>query len=558
MRDYLRQIPFFSTLSDEDLNVVAMRLRTKRFRKGASVFLAGEPGDAMYIIQSGLVKITSEEGEHERFILYLGPGNFFGEGAALFGGNHSASVYVVIDAELLILDHADLTALLDQHPAMALTIIRELHQRLRLSLRTPIQPKEITLIAVMGDATPLLAEHLAQATGEDVFLFDLGGMNNMPINQASLAQGHVYLPHANGSLTWEELPVRLSRLVKQYYWALLWVAPEETAITLKAVDQADLRVVLGSAYTLQAQQLIPRDRVCSDDTPSAIHQLARQLARRQIGLALSSGNARGIAHIGVLKVLEEEKIPIDMITGTSAGALFGAMFAAGRTIEEISKFAVSIPREYSLLTGFKNWDVRMPPRAGLIKGNALLNHIRKWIFDKTFDDLKIPLAVVTVDLISGEEIVFDRGPVAEAVRASMSVGGLLEPAQHNGRYLIDGGAVNPVPVQALADKGVNLIVASNVIPNVQDRLRRRRLQNNKRLPGLVDIVLGEREIMESEIIRSRIQPVNVLIQPDVARYHVREYDKVAEIIRSGEEAARLQIPLIRKLLAPRPRKRAYD
>jgi NTE family protein len=247
-----------------------------------------------------------------------------------------------------------------------------------------------------------------------------------------------------------------------------------------------------------------------------------------------------------------------MISGTSAGALFGAMYAAGRSIEEISKFAVSIPREYSLLTGFKNWDVRVPPRAGLIKGNALLNHIRKWIFDKTFDDLKIPLAVVTVDLISGEEIVFDRGPVAEAVRASMSVGGLLEPAQHNGRYLIDGGAVNPVPVQALADKGVNLILASNVIPNVQDRLRRRRLQNTKRLPGLVDIVLGEREIMESEIIRTRIQPVNVLIQPDVARYHVREYDKVADIIRSGEEAAQLQIPFIRKLLAPRPRKMAHD
>ncbi|CAG0945055.1 partial Cyclic AMP receptor protein, partial [Anaerolineae bacterium] len=257
MRDYLRQIPFFSTLSDEDLNVVAMRLHTKRFRKGASVFLAGEPGDAMYFIQSGLVKIISEEGERERFILYLGPGNFFGEGAALFGGNHSASVYVVIDAELLVLDHADLTELIDQHPAMALTIIRELHQRLRLSLRAPIQPKEITLIAVMGDATPLLAEHLAQATGEDVFLFDLGGMGNLPLNQASLAQGHVYLTHANGSLAWEDLPVRLSRLVKQYYWALLWVAPEETAITIKAIDQADLRVALGSAYTLQAQRLIP-------------------------------------------------------------------------------------------------------------------------------------------------------------------------------------------------------------------------------------------------------------------------------------------------------------
>jgi NTE family protein len=101
---------------------------------------------------------------------------------------------------------------------------------------------------------------------------------------------------------------------------------------------------------------------------------------------------------------------------------------------------------------------------------------------------------------------------------------------------------------------MNIIIASNVIPTLQDRSRWQRGQISKGASSLVDIMLNEREIMEGEIIRSRMHPVDVVIQPDVARYHVRQYEKAPEIIRAGEDAARLQIPYIRKLLAPRPRK----
>jgi CRP-like cAMP-binding protein len=235
MRDRLRQVSLFSNLSDAELDDIASRAHTKHVHKGASVFLAGEPGDCMYVILSGLVKIISEQKDSDRFILYLGPGNFFGEGAALFGGNHSASVYVVIDADLLVLTSQDIHPLMQRHPQMSLMIIRELHARLRISLRSPIQTKELTLITVVGDAAPTLAEHLAQISGEDVLLFDLGGMSGHPVNPAVLAQDHVYLTYANNDLTAETLPERLSQLIKQYYWALLWVSPDETPLTLKAI-----------------------------------------------------------------------------------------------------------------------------------------------------------------------------------------------------------------------------------------------------------------------------------------------------------------------------------
>jgi len=553
MRERLRHFAFFNSLHDEELDAIAARLQVRRVRKGATVFQAGDPDDSMYLIVSGLVKIVSEQRGEARFILYLGPGNFFGEGAALFGGNHSASVYVVIDAEFLLISHQDLHALLAQYPAMSMAIIRELHTRLRRSLNAPIQPKEMTVIAVVGEQAPSFAEHLAQVTGEDVALMDLGG-SAQPLNAAAFASNHVYYTHAGETVAVEQLPSQLSELLHRFYWAVLWVTPTETPLTLKAIDQSDLRVVIGDSFAASGERLAPRHRLFAQDTAEAIHRVARRLARRQVGLALSSGNARGIAHIGVLKVLCEENIPVDMISGTSAGAFFGAMFAAGRPIADLVKFAATVHREYNPVTGFRNWDVRIPPRAGLIKGHGLLRHLRVQLEDKSFDDLQIPLVVVTADLVSGEEVVFEHGSLAQAVRASMSVGGLLEPVQHERRFLIDGGAIDPVPTRVLSERGMGIILASNVIPTLQDRLRLQRMKRETGLPNLVDVMLGEREIMEGEIIRSRIYPLDVLITPDVARFHLREYDKVNDLIRAGEDAARHQVPYIRKLLAPRPRK----
>jgi NTE family protein len=301
------------------------------------------------------------------------------------------------------------------------------------------------------------------------------------------------------------------------------------------------------------KDLAPKAYWESDESDKSIRRMARKIAQRQVGLALSSGNARGFAHIGVFKVLEQEGIPIDMVAGTSAGAVFGSLYAAGQPVEAIKEFAVHIQEQYNFLTGFRYWDFRIPPRSGLIKGNMVLNYFRKWLSNKTFDELKIPLYIVATDLISGEEIVFERGPVAEAVRASMSVIGVFEPAHVADRFLIDGGSVNPVPSQLLADKGMNIIMASSVIPSLEDRLHRREQKREGRAPNAFGILMGAMEIMESEIIKTRMGPVDVLIQPDVARYGTMEYNKVQELIQRGEEAAWLQIPHIRQLLAPRPR-----
>jgi NTE family protein len=507
----------------------------------------------MYIIESGQVKVISEKSGREKIYNYLGPGNFFGEMALLLGEKRSATVRVVIDADLLVLRQQDLEELLQQHPAIALMMTRELGRRLRGTQQTPILREEFNIVATVGRSAPTLARHLAKVTGEEVCLLDLGGLANITLNQNALTQANVVLVR-DQSLDTESLAGILSRLVEQFYWVLLCVAPYETPLTLKAMELSDITVQVGDEEPTWLKQVATKGLWRADSNDKNIQRLARKIAQRVVGIALSSGNARGMAHIGVLKVLEDEGIPIDMIAGTSAGAVFGSLYAAGRPFKEIIEFAEGVRHKYNFITGFRFWDFRVPPRAGLIKGEKVLEYFRKVLSNKTFDDLSIPMYIIATDLISGEEIVFDRGPVAEAVRASMSVIGVLEPAPVAGRFLIDGGSVNPVPSQLLADRGANIILASNVIPSLEDRLNRRELKREGKVPNAFGIIMGAMEIMESEIIRTRMGPVDVLISPNIARYSTFEYDKVQELIKRGEEAARAQLSTIRQLFAPRPRK----
>ncbi len=554
MKHNLRNIPFFRDLSDGVLDAISRRLQREHYHKGAVIFSEDEPGDCMYLIETGQVKIVSEKGGIERIYSYLGPGNFFGEMALLTGDRRSATVRVVIDAELLVLRKHDFEDLLQQHPSIALLMSRELSRRLGRTQQMPAEREEFNIVAALGTATPTLARYIAQVTGEEVYILDLGGLANTTLDRQMLARTRVHFVTGDDITEPEALAERLGQLVEQYYWVLIAITPYETPLSIKAAELADVVVQIGGREPGWVKTIASKAFWGVEVEDKAIRRLARRITQRIVGIALSSGNARGMAHIGVFKVLEEEGVPIDVIAGTSAGAVFGAMYAAGRSVEEMTDFAVNVQRQYNFLTGFRYWDVRLMPRSGLIKGEMVLNYLRKWVMDKTFDQLEIPLYIVATDLISGEEIVFDRGPVAEAVRASMSVIGIFEPAHVAGRFLIDGGSVNPVPTQLLADKGVSIILASNVIPSLEDRLHRRELKREGKLPNVVGIVMGAMEIMESEIIKSRMGPVDVLIQPDIARYGTLEYDKVYELIQRGEEAAREQIPAIRQRLAPHPRK----
>ena len=192
----------------------------------------------------------------------------------------------------------------------------------------------------------------------------------------------------------------------------------------------------------------------------------------------------------------------------------------------------------------------LPPRSGIVKGEKAREFLaEEWYGSKNFNELDIPMRIIAADLVTGEEVIFDSGPVADAVRASISIMGVFKPAHIDGRHLIDGGVVNPVPVSVAADKA-DIIIASSVIVSLAERAHRKEMLKNGRLPNILGIVLGAQEIMEAGIVESRMDRVDMLIQPDIADLGGMEYERWDDFVARGREAAERAAGDIKRLITP--------
>ena len=268
----------------------------------------------------------------------------------------------------------------------------------------------------------------------------------------------------------------------------------------------------------------------------------------KIGLALGSGAARGLAHIGILKALKEAAIPIDMVAGTSMGAIVGACFAKDGEITAVE--------ETTLKTNWKQLARLLDPslrslKKGLIRGQRIEELLYFLIGDATFEDLKIPFAIVATDINTGQEIIIKEGPVVEAVRASIAIPGIFIPVTVEGRYLVDGGLTNAVPTDVLRSMGANFIIAINVLTEPQkrkraiDHLEKGRTSN---IPNIFNILIQSIYIMEYEIIKREILSADIIIQPDVSNIEVFDFHRGEEAILAGYEAARNALPELQELI----------
>jgi len=258
-----------------------------------------------------------------------------------------------------------------------------------------------------------------------------------------------------------------------------------------------------------------------------------QTRRPLVGLALGSGAARGLAHIGVLKALEKAKIPIDFLAGSSIGALVGAFYAAGMSVEMMEKLALAFDR--------KQWIDPVLPRSGLIKGYRIHEMIRLLTKNQQFADLKIPLAVVATDLRLGERVVFTEGNVADAVRASISVPGIFEPVRIGERILVDGGVTDRVPVSVLREMGAEKIIAVDVGSDVLRYAKAKSV-------SFLDVLLHSIEILENEAMKNKIIVADILIRPEVGGISPARFDQPEQCIRNGFVAVEEQLARIKELI----------
>lgn len=272
---------------------------------------------------------------------------------------------------------------------------------------------------------------------------------------------------------------------------------------------------------------------------------------KKIGLALGGGGGRGIAHIGVLEVLEREGIPFNMIAGTSAGAAIGALLAQGKNSDYMKTLA-------------KSWDWKHRaqaidltlPRSGFIAGRKVKEFLKNIIGDVQFSQLKLPFACVATDILTGEEIVINHGSVLEAVRASISLPIIFTVARWQDRYLVDGGLVDPVPVSVLKDMGADFIIAVNVTPRMatgNEKIYPEETDIKKtpatKEPNILNIIMKMSGITNSQVVEASLEGADVIIEPRLAGIGIGDFNHIDKCILEGGLAAIDAVLEIKRKLA---------
>jgi NTE family protein len=256
--------------------------------------------------------------------------------------------------------------------------------------------------------------------------------------------------------------------------------------------------------------------------------------RPRVGVALGGGFARGIAHLGVLKVLEEEHIPVDYLAGTSAGAMLAIAYASGHPIHEIVAQARA-----TRFKDFGNWKLSW---MGLASNQKLEHYPRKYLGVSTFEELKIPLAIAATDLGKGEPVYFTNGPLGPALRASCAYPGMFVPVEIDGCVLVDGFLAAPVPVDALRGMGADVVIAVFL-----------EAANNRKPSSIVDVIGLSFAILQRHADLEWRRTADIIIEPVVKDFLWDDFEKTSELIAAGETAARAALATIQTAVTPKPK-----
>jgi NTE family protein len=273
--------------------------------------------------------------------------------------------------------------------------------------------------------------------------------------------------------------------------------------------------------------------------------------RKKVGIALGGGAARGFAHIGVLEILDKEHIPVDMIAGTSAGAVVGALYAQGLSAEHIKKMVLE-------MDGFKRFqlvDISIP-KTGFLAGKKITELLKSVIGDVEFSDLDIPFACTATDIMSGEEIIINKGPVLEAVRASISVPIIFAAVKYKDRYLVDGGLMDQVPVDAIKDMGPDITIGVNVTPRISPAKKHIYIdevmpykQQIEKEPNMYTIMMNYMSIVNSKAADASLKRADIVIEPRLSGISFTDFKKAEQCILEGEFAGIDALLDIKRLLA---------
>ena len=305
----------------------------------------------------------------------------------------------------------------------------------------------------------------------------------------------------------------------------------------------------------------------------SVRRIAREIGGILVGLALGSGAALGLVHIGVLKVLEREKIPVDFVSGSSIGAVIAAFWTSGMEVAELEKIALRFKRK-SLL--FALADFSFMPLQGFMNGHNIRRFFRQNLGSKTFHDTHIPLKIVACTLRSRENIVIDQGSLVDALCASSSIPMFIKPKRYGDDFFIDGGTFDPIPIDVLEKNGAKKIIAVNCLPSQEEMMRNFKEFEEKRkkeevklaqrsafsrlaynfknwvrrtfAPNVFDVMMSTSLAMQYVLAETSSRDADCVIHPVLPNAAWFELYKAEELIRRGEQEAEKMLPQIKALI----------
>jgi NTE family protein len=522
--------PLLAQASEQALAELLADAREVRLDAREWLFRADDPGESCFVVVSGRLEVVMDTDDGPRVVRALGPGAAVGELALLTGEPRSASVRALRDCRLLALDADRFGALLERDAGFAASMARELARLLQRSGGVEQQAARVAVIAVAGDGAARVAQALARSLGRwgSVATLDGAGLEASGFaaaaDQAEARHGYVLLVDGGADPSWSAFCRRQADRV------LVAVGRERGAYGL--VPGCELLLVdvrreeiagLLDAHAPRAHHVVPGGEGFTD----GMARVARRLTGRSLGVVLSGGGARGFAHIGALGALADAGFLLDRVGGCSMGSLIAAMAASGWDADEVADHCRD---ELVRRSPFNDYTL---PRVALIRSRKAGAMLERLFGDVLVEELERPLFTVSADLLSSRLVVHRRGTVVYAVGASMSIPGVAPPVRRFGGLLVDGGVLNNLPVDHMAETGEGPVVAVDVIR----RLEAPREGEEPPLPSITETlaratVLGSVERAERNRALARL-----VIAPEVQDVALREWSALDRAVDAGRRAA---------------------
>ena len=601
-------------LSNDEVQLVTEAVEWVEYESGDVIFSQDDPGDSMLLVAEGRSKITVTQTDgSEKFVDYLNVGEHFGEMAILTGQDRAVTMVAVMDTKMLELNRPQFQQLLRKVPQLANNVSRALGYRLRRETTGKKMRSVSRVIGIINSSdhandiamyertvSQLAAAFDDQSVPIRIVTDNANAIANhkpthvseIPRNMTPTAkaqwvhqrlseeishEGHTLVCLSNADT--ESLNRILVQCEQLFWLSAPWKASEartKLATLLRSEKQLEAKIHWGWMLPegFKPENIPPSPAnlpqpdfkivVGRSGAPSrlermSISRLLRFIRKTRLGLALGGGAARGLAHLGVLKAFEAEGIYFDTIAGTSAGALMAVPYAYGVSPDECTEaFRRDLTPGWLFrhLPKGNEWYMLYQFRMG--KWDALL---RRHVGDAKLEQMLTPVSTVAADLITGRQVVRDRGDATHAILESINIPSISKPIMRDGMALVDGGIINNVPSDILPERGADLVVGVNIATQMAQRFGKNTPDMNgrkMRAPSQLQTLMRVNDIQGHQITSLRTKSVDQLIVVDTSMFDFADFSSAREMSIAGEEAAAMAMDEFKQMLKAQVESQSAD